>query len=189
MSARRRLQLVLCTAAALACAVAVAEAPVRRSRLSVSENGLYAVRLVQVEKEACRLEVLRDEVPLWQLERCVGGVDDLYFVDGAGAKVWVVKTIPEKGKLTAAKGKKLKYPGWTYTEVAALFDRDGNKLASKQLHDFIKSRSGLSGVRELKRHFKWLEGVAGVPGKGPRLNEAGAVEFETIERKTFKLEF
>ena len=162
----------------------------RKSKTKVSANGLYAVRLSQVGKTSCRLEVLKDDQPSWHLDACVGTVDDLYFVNDDGSKVWVVRTVPEKGTVPSrASRTKLKYPAWTYTEVVALYDQTGRKLESKQLHDFVKSRNGLDDIRELQRHFKWLEGVAGVPGKSPRLNDAGQVELDTIERKTFKLKF
>ncbi len=159
----------------------------KKSKTTVSARGDYSVRLVELGPKQCRLEVLKESTPAWHLERCVGTVDDLYFVSNDGARVWVVKTIPQKAPVR--RGKRTKYPDWTYVEVAALYGRDGSKLKSKQLHDFVKSRDGLNDVRQLESHFKWLEGVAGVPGKAPRLNDAGQVELETIEPKGFKLEF
>jgi hypothetical protein len=140
--------------------------------------------LVESGPGDCRLEVLKESAPTWRIDRCVGTVDDLYFVSNDGTRVWVVKTLPENGS-----GKSRKYPAWTYAEVAALYGRDGRRLKSMQLNDFVQSRGGLEDVRKLAHHFKWLEGALGVPGKGPRLTDAGVVELETVERKTFKLEF
>jgi hypothetical protein len=159
----------------------------KRSKTTVSASGDYSVRLVELAPKKCRLEVLKENTPFWHLERCVGTVDDLYFVSKDGARVWVVETVPQKAPVRRAKRRK--YPAWTYVEVAALYGRDGSKLKSRQLNDFVKSRDGLKDVRQLQRHFKWLEGVAGVPGKAPRLNAAGQVELETVEPKSFKLEF
>ncbi len=101
--------------------------------------------------------------------------------------MWVLKTIPRKAPVR--RNMRTKYPGWTYVEVAALYGRNGSKMKSMQLNDFVKTRAGLKDVRQLERHFKWLEGVAGVPGKAPRLNDAGQVELETVEPKSFKLQF
>jgi hypothetical protein len=41
----------------------------------------------------------------------------------------------------------------------------------------------------MSQHLKWLEGLLGVPGKGPRLTDAGRIEFETVGGKTHKLTF
>jgi hypothetical protein len=156
----------------------------KRSKTGVSTNGRWGVRLVESAPGDCRLEVLKESAPAWRIEKCLGTVDDLYFVSNDGGRVWVVKTLPENGS-----GKGAKYPAWTYAEVAALYGRNGSRLKSMLLNDFVKSRGGLDDVRKLARHFKWLEGALGVPGKGPRLTDAGVVELDTIERKTFKLEF
>ncbi|MGA9524454.1 MAG: hypothetical protein WBV82_23565 [Myxococcaceae bacterium] len=180
----RRLAVVLLALALPA--GAGAEEP-KRSKTTVSAKGDFSVRLVELGPKKCRLEVLKESIPWWHLERCVGTVDDLYFVSSDGARVWVVKTIPQKASVRRAT--RMKYPAWTYVEVAALYGRDGSKLKSKQLNDFVKSRGGLDDVRQLERHFKWLEGVTGVPGKAPRLNDAGQVQLETVEPKSFKLEF
>jgi hypothetical protein len=44
-------------------------------------------------------------------------------------------------------------------------------------------------VRELRGHFKWLEGTLGIPGKGPRLGDDGVVEFEAVGGKKHRLTF
>jgi hypothetical protein len=44
-------------------------------------------------------------------------------------------------------------------------------------------------VRQLGKHFVWLEGVDEVPGRKPRINDVGQVEFEVAGSKTQKLNF
>jgi hypothetical protein len=173
------LALVLCTGAG-------ASEP-KKSKTGISTDGAWSVRLVENGPGDCRLEVMKESAVSWQIARCVGNSSDLFFVSTDGAKVWVVKTLPENA--TGGGKKARKFPAWTYAEVAALYGRNGSRLKSMQLNDLVKSKEGLDDVRKLERHFKWLEGAVGVPGKGPRLTEAGTVELETVERKTIKLEF
>lgn len=166
----------------------------RQSRMRVSHSGLYGIRMEQTG-EACRLEVLKDSQPHWELRQCVGSPDDLYFISEDGEKFWVIYTVPQKGtkapKVVRRKGKKApkRYPAWTYTNVAVQYDKSGNVLVAKQLNDFIKTGMGLQNVRQLTKHFKWLEGVVGVPGNPPRLNKEGQVELNTLEPKIFRLDF
>lgn len=165
---------------------ALAKEP-RRSKTGVSASGRYSVKLVEEGEGKCRLEVLKESAPHWQLDACIATVHDLYFVSDDGARVWVLETIPEKGKRRPKRVKR-RYPVWTYTSVARLYDRDGKVVRSKQLNDFVK-KLGWQNVRQLKKHVKWLEGVAGVPGNPPRLNAEGLVEFDTVEPKTYRLAF
>lgn len=179
------LRIAFVLAAALCAGAALAKEP-RASTTRVSKSGRYAIRLFELDEGKCRVEVLADSAPHWQLEACVGTVDDLYFVSDDGERFWVLHTIPRKGTRRPKKGR---YPAWTYGKVAALYDREGRALKVKVLNHFVKSRMGLDDVRQLRKHFKWLEGVAGVPGNPPRLNAAGQVEFETVEPKTYRLDF
>jgi hypothetical protein len=50
-------------------------------------------------------------------------------------------------------------------------------------------KSGYAKLRKLDRRFVWLEGVLGVPGKEPRVNDRNQVEFETVEPKAIRLGF
>jgi len=72
--------------------------------------------------------------------------------------------------------------------VAVLYDRLGNVLAERKLSDLVP-KSGIRKVRKLDRRFVWLEGVLGVPGKEPRVNDRNQVEFETVEPRTWRLGF
>lgn len=158
----------------------------KASSLRLSSEGTYSIRMVQGPEEgACRVEVLREGQPHWTLKRCVGTADDLYFVSADGERFWVLYPVPKKGKGKAPK----RLPRWTSTVVAVLYDRDGNVLKQRRLHEFVRSARGLDQVRHLAHHLKWLGGVVGVPGKPPVVDEDGAVALETVELKTFKLRF
>ncbi len=158
----------------------------RSSRARVSANGTYSVRLVE-ETGKCTLEVSKESGPVWTLKQCVGGVDDLYFVSNDGERVWVFFPLAPKGtkKLPGKKYKKV--PAWANTVVAEEYDRQG-RVQERRLLSFVGLRE-VSEVRELGQHLKWLEGVLGVPGKGPRLTDAGRIEFETVGGKTHQLTF
>lgn len=166
----------------------------RKGRARVSANGLYSVHMVEAAPGQCRLEVTQESGPAWSLPRCVGTVDDLYFVSNDGQSVWVVWPLVEKGKAPPpVKGAKKKRkpkgpPAWANVVVAAKFDSKGERLAEKRLTELLTPRQ-LSEVRQLTHHFKWLEGTLGIPGKGPRLTDAGVVEFEPVGGKTHQLQF
>jgi hypothetical protein len=72
--------------------------------------------------------------------------------------------------------------------VAAEYDRQGGRVQEKNLLDFVGQRE-LPEVRQMTQHLKWLEGLLGVPGKGPRLTDAGRIEFETVGGKSHQLVF
>ncbi|ATB29180.1 hypothetical protein [Melittangium boletus] len=161
----------------------------RSSRARVSAKGTYSVRMVVRGPEQCTLEVSKESGIEWKLERCVGGVDDLYFVSDDGAKVWILYPLAPKGtqKLPGKRNKKL--PAWANTVVAAEYDRNGARVEERRLLDFV-SRQALPEVRQMSQHIKWLEGLLGVPGKGPRLTDAGRIDFETVGGgKTHQLTF
>ncbi|MCY1082487.1 hypothetical protein [Archangium lansingense] len=158
----------------------------RSSRARVSANGTYSVRLVE-QAGKCTLEVSKESGPVWTLKQCVGGVDDLYFVSNDGERVWVLFPLAPKGtkKLPGKQYKKV--PAWANTVVAEEYDRQG-RVQERRLMSFVSPRE-VSEVRELGQHLKWLEGVLGVPGKGPRLTDAGRIEFETVGGKSHQLTF
>ncbi len=168
----------------------------RKGRARVSANGLYSVRMVEVTQGRCRLEVTQESGPVWALEQCLGTVDDLYFVSNDGERVWVVWPLVEKGKAAPAprpkKKSKVKQPkgppAWAHVVVAAQYGRDGQRLQEKRLTEWLTTRQ-LSEVRQLTHHFKWLEGTLGIPGKGPRLTDAGVVELEPVGGTTRQLTF
>ncbi|MFP2959090.1 hypothetical protein ACLEPN_14910 [Myxococcus sp. 1LA] len=180
----------------LMCLSSSALAEERRGRARVSANGLYSVRMVDAGQGQCRLEVTQESGPVWSLAQCLGTVDDLYFVSNDGERVWVVWPLVEKGKPVPeprpkkkSKAKKPKGPpAWARVVVAAQYGRDGQRLQEKQLTEWLNTRQ-LSEVRQLTHHFKWLEGTLGIPGKGPRLTDAGVVELEPVGGTTRQLTF
>ena len=157
----------------------------KSSKPSVSQNGIYEVRMVEPAKEVCRLEVLKENATLWQLEKCVGNADDIYFISNDASRFWVLKSTPEKPG--PPKGKNKGTP-WYQVPVAQLYDREGNLLQSKRLMDLVLPVDRAK-VRQLGRHFIFLEGVGDIPGKRPRVNGAGQVEFEVTGTRTHKLNF
>ena len=165
--------------------VTAAAEDAKTGRLRVSGNGTYGVRMVEVGPDKCRLEVLRDNDPLWQLDKCVGNAEDYYFVSNDGTRFWILRTTPEKPG--APSGKKKGLP-WYQVQVAALYDGTGNVIQSRRLMDMVEPKDR-EKVRQLGKHFIWLEGVNDVPGKKPRINDTGQVEFETVGTHTVKLNF
>ena len=169
-----------------------ASAATRESRRSVSVNGAFRVQLFVDAPGACRLEVRTDQAVQWTVEACVGDTSDAFFVSQDGERVWVLHTLPLKadGKPRfAGKGRLRRQiaPGWATTRVAVLYDRDGKVLRSHRLSDFLKD-GGYRKVRFLSQRFTWLEGVNGVPGKGPRLERDGTLAFETVDGVTHELQ-
>jgi hypothetical protein len=161
----------------------------RASRPRVSANGDFTVRMVEQGPGQCSLEVSQDSGPVWTLEQCVGGADDLYFVSNDGKRVWVLYPLAPKGKAKLAGKQYKKVPAWANTQVAVEVDRQGTRLQERRLLEFVPARA-LSQVRQMSQHLKWLEGMVGVPGKGPRLTDAGKIEFEVVGGgKTHQLTF
>jgi hypothetical protein len=164
--------------AALALVVsASAAAEPKSSKAQVSSNGAFAIRLTELEKDKCQLEVLRNADVVWSLPRCVGTPDDLYFVSDDGERFWVLYTLPQKST-----------KDWWNVPVARLYERAGTVVQSRRAVDVIPSK-GRSEVRQLGKHFKWLEGVLGVPGRGPRVTDKNQVELETVGTHTVRLSF
>ncbi len=162
----------------------------RKGRSRVSANGIFSVRMVEVAPGRCRLEVSKESGPVWQLEKCLGTVDDYYFVSNDGERVWVLWPLVEKGKGEEPRSKKKRKgpPPWANVVVAARIGRDGQRQEERRLPELVPAKY-LSEVRQLKHHFKWLEGTLGIPGKGPRLGDDGVVEFEAVGGKKHRLTF
>jgi hypothetical protein len=168
-----------------------AQASPRDSSAHASSNGVWSIQLVESAPERCRVEATRDADPAWTLERCVGTVDDLFFISNDGERFWVLRVLPRTPPSPKPKGSKPKPPPpgepFTSAQVATLFDKQGNVLAERTLKDFLKRR--FDKLRDLESHFCWLEGELGVPGRRPRITDTNQVEFETVEPKTFRLDF
>jgi hypothetical protein len=160
----------------------------RASRARVSANGLHTVILREEAPGRCTLEVSTESGSGWKLGECVGGVDDLYFVSNNGERVWVLKPLVEKGTRKLPGKPFRKVPAWANTVVAELYDHQAGRVEQKNLLDFVKPAE-LSEVRQMHKHLKWLEGMLGVPGKGPRLSDTGRIEFEVVGGTHHQLTF
>ena len=168
-----------------------------QSRGRASSNAEYGI-VMRIEGEGkCRIEVTRDTDVAWTLPRCLGTVDDLYFVSNSGERFWVLAAVPKSlpptpsAAVEAKKGSSKKKPPFDAhgpVTVAALYDRLGNVIAQRKLQDFL-GRNAHRKLRKLDRRFVWLEGVLGIPGKEPRVNDRNQVEFETVEPRTWRLDF
>ena len=168
-----------------------------QSRGRASSNAEYGI-VMRVEGEGkCRIEVTRDTDVAWTLPRCLGTVDDLYFVSNSGERFWVLAAIPKsvpvppsvavEEKKPSSK-KKPPFDQYGPVAVATLYDRFGNLVAQRKLQDLL-GKNYQRRLRKLDRRFVWLEGVLGVPGKEPRVNDRNQVEFETVEPRTWRLGF
>jgi hypothetical protein len=163
----------------------------RASTAHASSNGMWSIQLVESAPEQCRVEATRDADPAWSLERCVGTVEDLFFISNDGERFWVLSALPRTPPMPKQKGNKPPpLPAgepFLSAVVATLFDKQGKVLAERTLRDFLSRR--FDKLRDLGQHFCWLEGVLGVPGRRPRTTEANQVEFETVEPRTHRLDF
>jgi len=185
--------LVLLASAAVRAAEpkAATKAPARTSATKSSANGIYAIRLEQMDEKTCRIVVVKDQDVVWKLDRCLGGtVDDLLFVNNDGTRFWILFVLPElvePAALDKPSPNKRTDPMFEAV-VAAEYDKEGRQLASRKLKDFLEyKRRGL--LRKLEKHFKWLQGVVDVPGKSPRVSDAELLEFEPVSGKTVQLKF
>lgn len=177
----------------------VAADDARHSRASASSNAEYGIVLRDEGQGKCRVEVTRDTDPAWTLPRCVGGVDDLYFISDSGQRFWVLVTLPKSippppGKTPVGETQKKAarksppHDAFGAVTVAVLYDRLGNVLAERKLGDLV-SKTAYGKLRRYDRRFGWLEGINGVPGREPRVTEQNQVEFDTLEPKTRRLDF
>jgi hypothetical protein len=164
----------------------------RESTAHASSNGVWSIQLVESAPEQCRVEATRDADPAWTLERCVGTVEDLFFISNDGEHFWVLRVLPKTPTpLKQKKGSKPKTPPpgepFVRAEVATLFDKLGEVVSERTLKDFLSQR--FDKLRDLGSHFCWLEGEVGVPGRRPRATDTNQVEFETVEPRTYRLDF
>ena len=170
-----------------------------QSRARASSNAEYGIVMRVESPGKCRVEVTRDTDVAWTLPHCVGTVDDLYFVSNSGERFWVLAALPKSltpppgsdpvGE-TQKKESKKKPPFDRYGPVivAALYDRLGKVVEERKLAELLPKNAS-PRLRTLDRRFIWLEGVLGVPGTEPRVNDKNQVEFETVEPKTVRLGF
>jgi hypothetical protein len=182
----------------LALAGPVAAEEAGQSRTRASSNAEYGIVMRVEAPGKCRVEVTRDTDVAWTLPSCVGTVDDLYFVSNTGERFWVLAALPKSIPPPAAPPvspsqkkaarKKPPFDGYGPVVVAVLYDRLGNVLVERNLSSLLPS-SAHRKLRLLDRRFVWLEGVLGVPGKEPRVNDRNQVEFETVEPRTRRLDF
>jgi len=156
----------------------------RSSRQQASANGAYSIRLVEVGDADCRVEAFADSTPQWQVEKCLGTPDDFFFISNDGQHFWVVKAIPEKPRPS----RKEAPSAIMKVIVATLYDRTGAPLKRMRLGDLMPQKSR-DKVRQLGRHFQWLQGVGGVPGQVPRVNDQNEVELDLLDSKTVRLKF
>ena len=185
-----RIRCLLATCLSLGLALPALAAP-RESRRSVSINGVYRFQYVEDAPGKCRVEVVTDSGPAWTLAKCVADVHDAFFMASDGQRFWVVKTLPlavagspeYRGK---GRARRMVAPGWAQTVVAVQYDRTGKVLEQRRLRELLTG-AGYEKVRPLASRFTWLQGVNGVPGKGPRLTAQGQVELETVEGRTLVL--
>jgi hypothetical protein len=172
---------------------------VGQSRGRASSNAEYGIVMRVEAPGKCRVEVTRDTDVAFILPRCVGSVDDLYFVSDSGERFWVLASLPKSrtppaGTAPATETKKSArkkgpaFDAYGPVVVAWLYDRLGNLVAERRLSELLPT-SGHRKLRKLDRRFVWLEGVLGIPGREPRVNDRNQVEFETVEPKTWRLEF
>ena len=84
--------------------------------------------------------------------------------------------------------KKPPFDGYGPVVVAVLYDRLGTTIGQRKLAELLP-KGGHAKLRKMDRRFVWLEGVLGVPGKEPRVNDRNQVEFETVEPRTWRLDF
>jgi hypothetical protein len=156
----------------------------RASKPRISSNGLYAIRRLDDGAGKCQVEVTKERQVAWVLEKCVGVVDDAFFVSDDGEAFWWLSTVPEiprrKGRVARDLARSV--------VVATLFDKGGDAKKALRLSHFV-SREESRHLRWLSGHVQWLKGVGRVPGKAPRVTEQNEVEFETVASKRQTLAF
>ena len=155
----------------------------KTSKSQTSATGVYSIRLVELEKGHCRVEVMEETKLAWQLDKCVGTTDDFYFVSNNGQRFWIVRAFPEKPHPTKGSPN-----AWLSVVVAVLYDREGKVRKRVTARELVPVRAR-HRVRQLGKHFLWLKGVGGVPGEMPRVNDHNEVELEPVESKPVHLKF
>jgi hypothetical protein len=153
----------------------------------VSANGRYSVRVVESGPSECHIQVFQEADLTWELPRCIGTVDDLYFVSNDGERVWVLHPLPEIPPPSTRKKIRMqdliaKVP------VAFLVNRAGQVVLSRNVGSFVIAPSR-SKIQLMAHHFKWLEGTVGLAGRTPRSNAHNQLEFESVGGHTYRLDF
>jgi hypothetical protein len=149
----------------------------------VSSNQAHAVRHQRLGN-TCQIVALRETEVKWVLDKCLGEQDDLFFISNDGNRFWVLHVLPSKAKSSSTR----KTPAWWRAVVAVEYDWKGRVLRQRRLSELLQPIERTK-VHELDRHFKWLEGVVGMKGRSPRVNEKNQVEFEVVGGKTVTLDF
>jgi hypothetical protein len=160
---------------------------VARSVSNVSSNERYAIRMERDAAGRCQVLGLRETQVVWKLPRCIGAPDDLFFIADNADRFWVLHTLPAK----APEPKGLKSPKWAAwhdTIVARELTRQGELVRTMRVRELMEPFDRTK-IRQLGRHFKWLEGVVGVKGRSPRVTPANQVEFEVVGGRTVTLSF
>jgi hypothetical protein len=155
----------------------------KTSKSQTSATGVYTIRLIELERGNCRVEVMEETRLAWQLDKCVGTTDDFYFVANNGQRFWIIRAFPEKPAPTKGSPNP-----WLSVRVAVLYDRGGKALRRVTARELIPVLAR-HRVRQLGKHFLWLKGVGGVPGEMPRVNDHNEVELEPVESRPVHLKF
>jgi hypothetical protein len=193
-----RAQLGCVSLVALALAGTGVAADPKVSHTELSANGKFGIRLRQLGKGECQVEILRGNTPDFVLNKCVGTVDDLYFISNDGSRFWTLYVLPRKSRFEQTDPiKENDQPTdtwqnsdtWQDSVVAVLFNRHGQVIQSKRLADIVVSKKDRARIRQFHSHFQWLEGVSGIRGKPPRVNSQNKVALEIIGGKTYTLSF
>lgn len=138
-----------------------------------------AVDLTQTASapNACRLAAAREggKTELWTAEVCLATVNHLRFVSNDGEKLIVVEPLPTKLGST-----------WHNTPVVLLYKRSALERTATAA-EMVRNEKK---IRQLTRHFYWLEGALNVPGRPPRyLADGSGVEMEAIDGRNVKVRF
>lgn len=165
------------------CLAPILAATPKSSKSQSSATGVYSIRLVEQEAGKCQVEVLEETKLAWQLDKCVGTTDDFYFVSDDGQRFWVIRAFPEKPTPT-----KPESDAWLSVVVAVLYDRQGKALKRIPARELIPARARYL-VRQLDKHFLWLNGVGGIPGQMPHVNDHNQVELEPVDSRPVHLKF
>ena len=170
-----------------------------QSRGRASSNAEYGI-VMRVEGERkCRVEVTRDTDVAWTLPRCLGSVDDLYFVSNSGERFWVLaalpKSVPRPPRLGSC-GRGPEEGGDEETALRRLRSGGGGGALrpSGHRHRGAEDRRAppegrLREAEEAGPALRLARGSARRAGQGAPVNNRNQVEFETVEPRTWRLDF